>query len=93
MSSSIRPGRKVGDPTVHTLRALKYTVDNVEFKTAFSDPWQSLPQRLPANTDVNLESLFKRKLPITKRKFEDLQALKTVIPPEIHAFYDNLPCE
>ena len=35
---SIRPGRKAGEPTVHQLRALKYTTDGkIKYNLGFSN--------------------------------------------------------
>lgn len=35
--------------------------------------------------------LNKSRLPITERKWKDLQSLKSVITVECHSFYDQLP--
>ena len=45
--TSIRPGRKAGEPTVHQLRALKYTAnDEIKYKLGFSNGilFQKLPE-------------------------------------------------
>ena len=47
--TSIRPGRKAGEPTVHQLRTLKYTADGeIKYKIEFSNAilFQKLPQRI-----------------------------------------------
>ena len=47
--TSIRPGKRAGDPTVHNLRALRYSsTGNVEYKLMFSEEanWAPLPQRI-----------------------------------------------
>lgn len=45
--TNIRPGRKVGDPTVHGLRALQYLADGkIRYKLDFMSDWEDLPQRV-----------------------------------------------
>jgi hypothetical protein len=97
--SSIRPGRKVGDPTVTDLRCLKYTPSGeVLWKLQYSDLWQnqlhsrktkhgaaSLPSRL-----VDMKPLYSSSLKIKADKFKDLQFLKLVILPDYHSFFDSL---
>lgn len=90
---SIRPGYKVGDPTVNNLRALKYNSDGkIEFKIKHSDEYQPMPTRLKSTTSaaVTIASLYKEPLKIKKEKFEHLMFLKTSIEKDYHAFYDNL---
>ncbi|CAJ1066357.1 hypothetical protein CCH79_00021112%2C partial [Xyrichtys novacula] len=44
--SSIRPGKKAGDPTVHHLQALQFSPDDkVQYKLSFSEnsEWDALP--------------------------------------------------
>lgn len=44
--TNIQPGRKVGDPTVHDLRALQYLADGwIRYKLEFESDWEDLPQR------------------------------------------------
>lgn len=43
-----------------------------------------------ANFDVILPILYPNGLPITKKKFHDLQDLLEVMPPEYHTFYNEL---
>lgn len=88
---SIRPGHAVGDHTVHDLRAIQYRPNGqVLFKLKFQDEWQVLPQPVNFTRKTTIPSLLGR-LPITRRKFIDLQALKDVIPEEHRRFYDDLP--
>ena len=92
--SSIRPGKKIGDPKVHDLRAIQYTDDGkVYFKLSFSDKeWSLIPQRQQITAvEVEWEKMFSRLIPIKKRKFDDLQSMKHVMPAECHNFFDNLP--
>ncbi|KAM3609180.1 uncharacterized protein V6R79_010766 [Siganus canaliculatus] len=91
--TNIRPGRKVGDPTVHDLRALQYLADGqIRYKLDFESDWRDLPQRLSMPRDpFYWVPLFPAQLPITVRKFNDLQAMKSVLPRVAHQYYDNLP--
>lgn len=91
---SIRPGTKKGDPCVVNLRALRYNNEGAWYKLNFDDPWSNMPHRVtrrPQGTSV--AKLYKERLPITKRKYEDLQDLKRLLPVDYHSFYDNLLCE
>ena len=91
--SSIRPGRKVGDPTVNELSHLKYSASGtIEYKIFNGiDDYQTLPIRLGAiEHQISAKPLYKESLKITKKKFEDLQAMKSTILKNDHTFYDNL---
>lgn len=92
---TIRPGRDTGDSKVTDIRALKYTPDGeIFYKLRFPNAWNILPQR--KNVHVvpvkwsNLDQLYNEKRPISKRKYEDLQALKATLPRDYHQFYDEL---
>lgn len=89
---SIRPGNKSGDPCVINIRALQYSQSGINYKLHFDNDWKLLPQRLnrrlPSSHD--LRKLYRGSLTITKRKYNDLQSLKAVIPQDYHSFYDLL---
>ncbi|VEN62189.1 unnamed protein product [Callosobruchus maculatus] len=92
---SIRPGYKAGDPQVTDLRCLRYSPDGlINYKLSFNDPWCALENRkmdFDLTAGSALPQLYKQPLPIDKKKFNNLQALKTVMDAEYHSFYDNLP--
>ena len=45
--TNIWPGKKVGDPTVHDLRALQYLADGqIQYKLDFESDWEDLLQRI-----------------------------------------------
>ena len=95
--SSIRPGRKAGDPTVVDLRCLKYLPSGeIHWKLRYTDDWnQQLPSRKSSHNQKStnldqLKPLYHSPLKIKSDKFKDLQFLKQVILPDYHAFYDNL---
>lgn len=78
---SIRPGFKVGDPTVQDIRALKYNSDgSIDFKVRHSDDFKPLPARQMKKVKVvpfqALPSLYKGSLKIKKEKYDNLQFLK-----------------
>lgn len=91
---SIRPGRAVGDPTVTSMKGIRYLPTGViDFKLDFSHDWSPLPDKrgdhLP-DLGESPEQLYNEKLKIAKNKYDHLQQLKSVIPPDYHFFYDNL---
>lgn len=93
--TSIRPGKKTGDPVVHDLRGLMYQGDGgVKYKLSFSihSNWENLPHRVN-DTEIKWTPLFTSRLPIKMRKFNDLQSMKAVMPADCHNFFDSLPHE
>lgn len=76
---------------------IKYTPDgNIQVKLSFdeNEPFQNLPQRQNGRRVANLGSfkqLHHAPLKIKRRKYNDLQDLKKVLPKDCHAFYDALP--
>lgn len=93
--NSIRPGKKTGDPTVTDIRALQYLPSGiVKFKLCHSGEWQELLQRPLSKTNTfEPLPLYKSPRKLKKQKFEELQALKPVLPIEYHPFYDSLHYE
>jgi hypothetical protein len=97
MYSSIRPGRKIGDPTVCDLRAVRYLPNGrISWKLDHSDDeWHDLLQTRAASnqsdlTDDSLMPLYSAPIKIKHDKFCDLQSLKAVILSDYHLFYDSL---
>lgn len=93
---SVRPGRCVGSPRVVDVRAFRYLPEGkIQFKLNFGDEWEDLPQRRDKNVRPmlfnNLPNLYKERVKIKKRKFNDLQELKAVLERDYHEFYDNIP--
>ena len=91
--SSIRPGRLSGDPKVVNISQLKYDNEGLFYRLEHTDrDWKLMPQRhKDVDVNVNLKRQYEAQLPITTSKWNNLQSLKSVIPTEFHAFYDNLP--
>lgn len=92
---SIRPGRTKGDAKVTDIRALKYTPNReIFFKLRFTTLWKILPQRIDQKVVAlkwcNLEQLYQNRIPIKRKKYEDLQYLKLTLPKDHHKFYDDL---
>ncbi|CAB3251517.1 unnamed protein product [Arctia plantaginis] len=93
---SIRPGKKTADPVVTDVRLLEYRPNGtIWYKIGFDDELQPLPYRpTPINRikQMNhLPKLYAARILITKRKYEDLQDLKRVLPSSCQYFYDDLP--
>ena len=87
--SSIRPGKRVGDPTVTDVHALKYTGDEIKYKLMFSDDWKDLPRpRRVSRQGMTDEDVIPPNL--YESSHRHLQELKAVIPADYHAFYDKL---
>ena len=91
--SSIRPGRLSGDSKVVNISQLKYNNEGLFYRLEYTDKdWKLMPQRRKdVEVNVNSNRQYEAQLPITTSKWNDLQSLKSVIPTEFHAFYDNLP--
>ena len=91
---SIRPGKKAGDPTVSDVCAYQYTATDgnaqISYKLFWDDDWKHLPERLSPQRKF-WQQMNVERLPITTRKYNDLQAMKSVMPQSVHHFYDNLP--
>lgn len=92
--TSIRPGKGKNDPTVNEIRCLKYEPDGfIYFKLAHdNEPYQILPARTNKNYNHKAyPKLHSTRLPITLKKFKNLQELKKVLPMDTHIYYDTLP--
>lgn len=94
---SIHPGNSKGDPEVKDVRAFKYNPNSlvIEFKLLFDDIYCALPQRVKSlHPEININSykpLYLKPIDLTLSKWEDLQKLKSVMPVDVHPFYNNLP--
>lgn len=94
---SLRPGRRVGDPVVTDIRALKYTSDgSVAYKLRHTENYTAMEYRNKKNINEcfnygELPQLYERPLPIKKSKYDHLQSLKASLEKDYHEFYNNLP--
>lgn len=90
---TIRPGKKKGEAQVVDIRCLEYRPDStISYKLNYNDDWQELAVR--GNSTIIQHQpvkLFKGPRKITAAKWRHLQELKSVVLPDLHAFYDNLP--
>lgn len=93
MYPSIRPGLKTGDPTVTDLKQIRYEPNgSILYKLNHDEEWHPLPRKAKnVNTNVKFSQLYKDRLPLPKRKHQDLMDLLHVLPEEHHQFYKNLP--
>lgn len=93
---SIRPFKRVGDPAVTNLRALKYNTDgSILYKLRHPETYRSLPTRVQTFNVTpfeNIPRLYSARIPIKKEKYQHLQELKNTMEKDYHNFYDNLPC-
>lgn len=91
--NSIRPGRKVGDPTVNDVCHYQYLPSGeIMYKLNFDDSFKSLPIRPKGvREDVVYPQRYLSQLSIPDSKWVHLQQLKSLIPQDVHYFYDNLP--
>ncbi|XP_039295862.1 uncharacterized protein LOC120354035 [Nilaparvata lugens] len=93
---SVRPGKGVGAKCVSDVRAFMYHPEGIiKFKLNFSDNWSDLPQRRimtmkPTNLQ-DIPNLLGNRRKIKKRKYDDLQDLKAILPVDYHQFYDSIP--
>ena len=61
------------------------------YKIRYTDEYENLPQKqLQLNLEHPLKPLFVDRLKITKSKWQQLQALKKVLPRDIHCFYNTI---
>lgn len=95
--ASIRPGRKVGDPTVTDIKQLKYEGGVLRYKLRHTENlWQEYNQRTIGQKKQHLNSsllpvLYGERRKIKKEKYEHLQSLKKSLKADYHYFYDNIP--
>lgn len=90
---SVRPGTKVGDSVVTDIRVIHYSPHtDVKYKLSYHDELCDLPRKARTGTVSCGEpvQLHGADLSIKKSKFDHLQALKSVLPRDYHAFYDSL---
>lgn len=89
--TSIRPGRKPGDPQVTNVHCLMYLPEGIiKYKLSYNDEWKILPSRSNVKQYVVMK-LYKNLQSIKKEKFEHLQQLKLVLDQQFWEYYDNLP--
>lgn len=91
--SSIRPGKRVRDPTVTDLRIIKYLPDGkIYYSLDYSENFKELPTKRcnQPMKSYNVQ-VYKQPIPISDDKFKHLQDLKSVIEADHHPFYDALP--
>lgn len=88
--STIRPGNKVGDQVVTDIRQLRYKDGSLEYKLDYSETY-FLPLPPKCTEDAgSVRRKYAETLKIKKSKYDDLQALKAVLPQDCRAFYDGL---
>lgn len=88
-------GKKIGDPTVNMIRAIGYdTSGTIYFKTDIKEDYKVLPQRVNKISEFCKPNiLHPERIKISKKKWQHLQDLKSLLPSDCHYFYDNIPFE
>lgn len=90
--NAIRPGKKVGDPTVQDIRALRYNPGgSIDYKLRHPDEWKILPVRMNTSVNTEVSKLYSERLKIKKQKYDHLQEIKTSLDKDYQSYYDALP--
>lgn len=77
------------------IRVLAYDpTGSIYYKINIKDNYQLLPQRSATRFEIRRPKLLhSERLKISKKKWQHLQDLKTLLPADCHYFYDNIPFE
>lgn len=92
--SSVRPGQGKGDPCITDVKQYRCNADgDIHYKLShnFDDNFQLLPKRRKSSNNLSPDPLYKAQIPITLKKYNDLQIIKKVLHSDYHQFYDKLP--
>lgn len=92
--ASVRPGTKTGDPCVVDVKEFQCTSDGeIKFKLDHErdSEYKLVPHRRKPQPKEQAPPLYAGPIPITARKYQDLQDIKLVLHPNNHHYYDNLP--
>ncbi|XP_060848375.1 uncharacterized membrane protein-like [Rhopalosiphum padi] len=79
------------------INMIKYdpTTKKIYYKINFEHEYTELPQyhrtKKTIDLSINTPCLYNSRIPITLSKWIDLQKLKTVLPTDVHDYYDNIP--
>nr|CAH7717063.1 unnamed protein product [Callosobruchus chinensis] len=84
--------KKAFDPVIADIKCIKYDYEpfpNIQVKVSYDEPFIDIPIR-PKSLPVIEEypQFLKDRCKI--KKWDHLQELKSVLPTDTHAFYDNL---
>lgn len=67
---------------------------SIYYKTNIKNDYQLLPRRTATNSDIRQPNLLhSQRLKISKKKWQHLLDLKSLLPADCHYFYDNIPFE
>lgn len=90
--NNIRPGYKVGDPTVSDIRSLMYnSKGEILYKLNYSDEWNHYIKRPNLLEKFNITNNYSERLKIKADKYNHLQALKKEMDSAFWYYYDNFP--
>lgn len=90
--SNIRPGYKIGDPTVSDIRSLCYdSKGEISYKLNYSDEWKMYTKRPNLTGNFPISQHYTERLKIKADKFSHLQLLKKEMDSVFWQFYDEIP--
>lgn len=90
--TTIRPGYKVGDPTVSDIRCLKYEgTGQITYKLNYTGEWQNFTKRPNLGHKVSIDPRYTERLKIKAEKYNHLQILKKAMDAEFWSYYENIP--
>jgi len=88
--STIRPGKRAGDPVVTDIRHLKYSKDGIFYSLTHGTPLLPLSVRGLDNIKTPV-SKYKTRIKLNDAKLSDLKDLsKSIIPLRHQGFYEHL---
>lgn len=78
---------------VTDLRCINYKPEwSLQVKLIINSQFMELPRRVKRpNGEVLVPPLHGSRIPIESTKFKHLQELKSVLPRDVHPYYDRLP--
>ena len=92
---SVRPGLRKGDPCLTDVKQFRCDAQGTVYFKLSHDPhaaYELLPQRRRSERQTDPPPpLYNGRIPISRKKYSDLQDLKLVLHPNNHSFYDSLP--
>ena len=95
-STSIRPGKKNLKTQPYMIYSKSIGIQSWRPSTIQAQVWFGIAIEYSATKNsysrtFEWTGLFKGPVPISKRKFDDLQSMKHVLPQYCHHYFDSLP--
>lgn len=90
--TSIRPGRQKDDNTVTNIKVMKYDESRIQVKIDYDGNWEDIPGRMKSMPIIEeYPPMYVARCKVSYAKWKHLQELKSVLPKDVHLFYDNIP--